>query len=53
MTEIPVLLSDVMEGHRLNEQEAEQLLKATGRDVWRITAAADEMRERRVGDVVT
>jgi len=53
MTEIRALLSDVMEGHRLNEQEAEQLLKATGRDVWRITSAADEMRERRVGDTVT
>ncbi|HEX3000812.1 MAG TPA: 5-amino-6-(D-ribitylamino)uracil--L-tyrosine 4-hydroxyphenyl transferase CofH [Methanoregula sp.] len=53
MTEIRVLVSDVMEGHRLNEQEAEQLLKATGRDVWRITTAADEMRERRAGEVVT
>jgi FO synthase subunit 2 len=53
MTEIRVLLSDVLEGHQLNEQEAEQLLKATGRDVWRITTAADEMRERRVGDTVT
>ncbi|AGB01221.1 5-amino-6-(D-ribitylamino)uracil--L-tyrosine 4-hydroxyphenyl transferase CofH [Methanoregula formicica] len=53
MTEIQALLSDVMEGHRLTEQEAEQLLKTTGRDVWRITAAADEMRERRAGEVVT
>jgi FO synthase subunit 2 len=53
MTAIPILLSDVMEGHRLTEREAEQLLEATGRDVWRITAAADEMRERRAGDVVT
>ena len=29
------------------------LLSARGRDVWRITAAADEMRERRAGDDVT
>src|SRR5512137_2369474 len=53
MTAIPTLVSDVMEGHRLTEKEAEVLLRATGRDVWRITAAADEMRERRVGAVVT
>ncbi|MDD1690066.1 MAG: 5-amino-6-(D-ribitylamino)uracil--L-tyrosine 4-hydroxyphenyl transferase CofH [Methanoregula sp.] len=53
MTTLPTLLSDVMSGHRLTEQEAERLLKATGRDVWKITAAADEMRERRAGDIVT
>jgi FO synthase subunit 2 len=53
MTDIPTLVSDVMEGHRLNEQEAEQLLSATGRDVWRITTAADEMRERQAGEIVT
>jgi FO synthase subunit 2 len=53
MTAIPILLTDVLEGHRLTEPEAEQLLKATSRDVWKITAAADEMRERRAGEVVT
>jgi FO synthase subunit 2 len=53
MTTIAALLSDIAGGHRLTEPEAELLLKATGRDVWKITTAADEMRERRVGDVVT
>jgi len=53
MTPIPVLLSDVLAGHRITEGEAERLLKARGRDVWNITRAADEMRERRVGDIVT
>ena len=53
MTTVQALVSDVLDGHRLTEKEAEFLLSARGRDVWRITAAADEMRERRVGDIVT
>jgi FO synthase subunit 2 len=53
MTDISPLLSDVLGGHRLSEQEAVSLLKAQGHDVFRITAAADEMRERRVGNTVT
>ena len=44
MTTIPELLADTAGGHRLTEGEAELLLKARGRDVWNITAAADEMR---------
>jgi FO synthase subunit 2 len=50
---VSTLLSDVLEGHRLTEPEATLLLTAKGRDVLLITAAADEMRERRVGDTVT
>ena len=53
MTTVPKLLSDVLAGHRLTTRDAEFLLSARGRDVWRITAAADEMRERRAGDTVT
>lgn len=53
MTALPTLLTDVMGGHRLTVEEATGLLKTRGRDVMKITAAADEMRERRVGDVVT
>ena len=53
MTGIRTLVSDVLAGHRPEESEAELLLSATGRDVWRITEAADELRERRVGDTVT
>jgi 5-amino-6-(D-ribitylamino)uracil---L-tyrosine 4-hydroxyphenyl transferase len=53
MTTVSSLVSDVLGGHRLTEAEAKRLLSARGRDIWRITAAADEMRERRVGDTVT
>jgi len=50
---ISTLLSDALGGHRLTEPEALRLMNAQGRDVLRVAAAADEMRERRVGDVVT
>ncbi|MGB9175666.1 MAG: 5-amino-6-(D-ribitylamino)uracil--L-tyrosine 4-hydroxyphenyl transferase CofH [Methanoregula sp.] len=53
MKTVPALLSDVLSGSRLTQPDAEFLLSARGRDVWRITAAADEMRERRTGDTVT
>ncbi len=47
------LLDDVLAGHRLTEEEAVRLLSARGRDVWKIAAAADELRERKVGETVT
>jgi len=47
------LLDDVLAGYRLTEEEAVSLLSARGRDVWKIAAAADELRERKVGDIVT
>jgi FO synthase subunit 2 len=47
------LLNDCLAGHRLTPEEGEFLMKATGRDVFRITAAADELREKKVGDIVT
>ena len=47
------LLSDCLAGHRLTPGEGEFLMKSTSRDVFRITAAADEMREKKVGDIVT
>jgi FO synthase subunit 2 len=53
MTRVPVLISDVLGGSRLSESDAKLLLSAAGRDVWRIAAAADEMRERRAGSTVT
>lgn len=53
MTSIQTLVTDVLGGHRLLEAEAELLLSARGRDVWRITVAADELRERKTGDTVT
>lgn len=53
MPDVSTLLSDLLDGHRLTDTEAELLLNARGSDVLAITAAADEMRERRVGDTVT
>lgn len=50
---IPGILSDVLGGHRLTDEEALILFRATGRDVVRIAGAADEMRERVAGDAVT
>ena len=53
MTNLSILLSDVLGGHRLTEPEATLLLNTRDRDVLRIASAADEMRERRTGNVVT
>jgi len=47
------LLSDCLAGHRLTPGEGEVLMKAVGRDVFRVTSAADELREKKVGDIVT
>jgi FO synthase subunit 2 len=53
MDRIRQLLEDVLAGHRLSEEEALDLMKARGREIWQITAAADRMREEKVGDAVT
>lgn len=53
MSDIANLLSDVLGGFRLTEEDATRLLDARGRDVFKIASAADEMRERHVGDSVT
>ena len=50
---LTTLLRDVQAGHRLTPDEGEFLMKTTGRDVFRVTAAADEVREKKVGDIVT
>ncbi len=47
------LLRDTLAGHRLTEEEAVRLFETRGREVWEIAAAADELRERKVGDVAT
>ncbi len=47
------LLDDVLAGHRLTEEEAVRLMKTRDRGVLAIAAAADELREQKVGDVVT
>jgi len=47
------LLSDVKAGHRLTGDEALHLFQVHNRDVWDVASAADEMRERAVGDAIT
>jgi FO synthase subunit 2 len=47
------LLEDVLGGYRLTEEEASGLLKTRDRGIWEIVAAADQLREMKVGDTVT
>jgi len=51
--EIRALLRDVSNGHRLSEREAVQLFKIRGGDLFRIVAAADNVRQEKAGDTVT
>jgi FO synthase subunit 2 len=51
--ELSTLLDDALAGYRLSVAEAASLFKVKGSDVWRVAAAADEQRARKVGDVVT
>jgi len=48
-----VLLKDVKNGHRLTEKGALQLFRTQGREVWDVAAAADVVRQKKVGDAVT
>jgi FO synthase subunit 2 len=48
-----ILLDDVKAGHRLSTKEAHDLFCVRDRHVWDIAAAADEVREQRVGNDVT
>lgn len=47
------LLRDVAGGHQLSELEAAVLMKARGREVLSVVAAADTAREEKVGDIVS
>ena len=51
--EVGDLLDAVRSGHRLTEEEAVALMDVRGRLVWEIAAAADEVREAKVGEAVT
>jgi FO synthase subunit 2 len=53
MSEISLLLTDVINGHRLTTAETTRLLSVKDRDIFQVAAAADEMREQRAGDCVT
>ena len=50
---LQTLLSDTLEGHRLTPEEGAFLFSVTGRDLYQLFAAADEMREKKVGNSVT
>jgi FO synthase subunit 2 len=50
---LQALLSEILDGRRMTEEEAATLFSATGRDVWAIAAAADQVRQERAGDAVT
>ncbi|MDD1728879.1 MAG: 5-amino-6-(D-ribitylamino)uracil--L-tyrosine 4-hydroxyphenyl transferase CofH [Methanospirillum sp.] len=50
---LQTLLSDTLAGHRLTPEEGAFLLGVTGRDLYHLFAAADEMRETKVGNAVT
>lgn len=51
--ELLTLLDDVLEGHRMTEEEAVSLMKIRDRNIFRVAEAADELRERKVGNFVT
>ena len=50
---LSTLLSDCIAGHRLSLQEAVSLFGVVGRDIYKVTAAADELREITSGDIIT
>lgn len=52
-TPLQTLLADVKAGHRLTGNEALMLFSVHDRQIWEIAAAADEIREKRVGPAVT
>jgi FO synthase subunit 2 len=50
---IRVLLKDLLGGHRLTDEEAFQLIRTRDRRIWEIAGAADEVRERINGNLVS
>ena len=50
---LKTLLDDVKNGHRMSKDEALLLFNIRNRQIWEIAAAADEMRENKVGNAVT
>jgi FO synthase subunit 2 len=47
------LLEKVKDGHRMTDAEAETLFEVRGRAIWDVARAADEARERKIGNAVT
>jgi len=52
MSDISKLLSDVLGGHRPTAVEATRLLQIRYRTVFEIASVADEVRERKAGNIV-
>jgi len=50
---IETILSDVLGGARMSVSDASFLLDTNNRDIWKIASAADELREKKVGNTVT
>jgi len=50
---ITTILENVLGGARLTGEDAAFLLKVNNRDIWKVAEAADILRERKKGDVVT
>lgn len=53
MNRIQTLLDDTVNGHRLTVDEGAELLQVTGPEVYDLFRAADEVRRRKTGDIVT
>lgn len=51
--DIRVLLKDILGGHRLSDEDALRLIGTRDRRVWDIAGAADELRERINGNIVS
>ena len=51
--EVRAILDRVLDGHELSVDDALALAETRGRDLSALTIAADELRRRHVGDVVT
>jgi len=47
------LLDDIREGYRMTEPEAATLLDLRGREVFSVLAAADDMREKKAGNIIS
>jgi FO synthase subunit 2 len=51
--EVRAILARALDGAEVSVEEGSHLARAAGRDLLALTLAADEMRRRQVGDVVT
>ncbi|HJJ46841.1 MAG TPA: 5-amino-6-(D-ribitylamino)uracil--L-tyrosine 4-hydroxyphenyl transferase CofH [Methanocorpusculum sp.] len=50
---VDVILSNFLDGVRMTTEEAEFLFNTKTRDIWKVVATADALREKKVGTAVT